>query len=104
MARAAEELYADAEGKGCLQDLGKDLVPVIKGFFASKEYKTGVPDPNADFSSPYEIDVTTIPGEPFNFENYIRENIKDIDEENGHEIFPNGNLNIHLFGPGESKK
>jgi len=31
-----------------VQDLGKDLIPVIKGFLGSEECKTGVPDPNLD--------------------------------------------------------
>lgn len=87
-----------------VQDLGKDLIPVIKGFLCSEECKTGVPDPNLDCSSPYEIDETTIPVGPFNFKKFVSENIEkaEKDPENGMEIFPDGNLNVRLFGCGDT--
>ncbi|XP_054655705.1 3-hydroxyanthranilate 3,4-dioxygenase [Dunckerocampus dactyliophorus] len=34
------------------EDLGTQLVPIIQEFMASKQYKTGKPDPNEDFREP----------------------------------------------------
>ena len=54
-------------------DLGRDLVPVVKEFHASEEKRTGVPGANicTDETRPFVQDVTTAVPDPFNLEEWI---------------------------------
>uniref|UniRef100_A0A7N6AQE8 3-hydroxyanthranilate 3,4-dioxygenase n=1 Tax=Anabas testudineus TaxID=64144 RepID=A0A7N6AQE8_ANATE len=53
------------------QDLGTQLVPVIKEFMASKQNKTGKPDPNEVFREPpFQLNTMNVMS-PFSFKDWL---------------------------------
>lgn len=72
-------------------DLGRDLVPVVKAFKASEEAATLIPGNNivSDADRPFEIDTTTTLPEPFKMKDFLTENAEAI---------ANGS-SVPLFGP-----
>jgi len=71
-------------------DLGKDLVPVVKTFWASEEAKTLKPGdkvvPPAEL--PFPVDVTTDVPAPFMFADFLAEHAKELE----------GGASLNLFG------
>ncbi|KAF3708545.1 3-hydroxyanthranilate 3,4-dioxygenase [Channa argus] len=56
------------------QDLGTQLVPIIKEFMASKQYKTGKPDPNEVFREPpFQLNTMNVMS-PFSFKDWLDKN------------------------------
>lgn len=83
-------------------DLEK-LGPIIEGYFASEQHKTGKPIPGSLGKPPYELDQDTAVIEPFDLRQWIEENRKDIefhqykrmfDEEFQFQVFAYSNLKI----------
>lgn len=59
------------------KDLGVELIPLIKNFFASEEYKTKVPGTNIADKLPYELNRTILNESkhgPFNLKERLEEN------------------------------
>ena len=56
------------------KDLGVELGPIIKGFFASDEYKTDKPGVNSVMPLPWAIDTTTSLPPPFDFNAWCQKN------------------------------
>ncbi|XP_051270648.1 3-hydroxyanthranilate 3,4-dioxygenase [Dicentrarchus labrax] len=53
------------------QDLGTQLVPIIKGFMSSKQCKTGKPDPNEVFREPpFQMNTMNVMS-PFSFKDWL---------------------------------
>merc|ERR1712110_147399 len=82
-----------------VNDLGTDLVPIITEFLGSDMRTTRVPDPKVDLSDLYELDITTVPTEPFNFNKYVDTHLSTIiqNSEHGHEMFPAANIQVNLY-------
>lgn len=57
--------------------MGKELGPVIEGYFASDEHKTGQPKSDSVQPLPWKLDSKTILPDPINFNQWISENAKD---------------------------
>jgi len=82
-------------------DLGTQLAPIIKEYFASEPYKTGVPDPdNIAKDPPIKVDSTTEVDAPFSLKEWIAENKSDI-ECGTKELFGKGEFKINIHGEGE---
>nr|XP_039268025.1 3-hydroxyanthranilate 3,4-dioxygenase-like [Styela clava] len=61
-------------------DLGSELVPIIKEYFASEEHKTGKPNPDKLMKElPFEIDEKTEVMKPMSFDDWIKRNNKNGD-------------------------
>jgi len=83
------------------EDLGVQLVPIIKGYFASEEHKTGVPGPDSVAKDPpVKIDHVTEVEEPFSLKKWIEENRNEI-ENGGKKVFSEGEFKITIHGAGE---
>ncbi|KAK2823941.1 hypothetical protein Q5P01_021116 [Channa striata] len=53
------------------QDLGTQLVPIIKEFMGSKQYRTGKPDPNEVFREPpFQLNTMNVMS-PFSFKDWL---------------------------------
>ena len=93
-------------------DLGKDLPPVIKGYFASEEFKTRIPNPEADFSFPMPENLEDEIIMPYNYQKFLEENSKNIEKASlqgqSFDIFParkdGKGLHVSLYGQGEYEK
>lgn len=94
-------------------DLGKDLAPVIKGYFASEEYQTKVPDPSKNYTQelPFEMNPNAEIVMPYNLENWLAEHMEQIQENGrngvGYDLFSPSDketgkgLHVVIYGPGE---
>ncbi|KAJ7388236.1 hypothetical protein OS493_039057 [Desmophyllum pertusum] len=82
-------------------DLGTQLGPLIKEYFASEEYKTGTPNPDKIAKDPpVKVDLKTGVNEPFSLKEWIVENKSDI-ECGTKELFGQGEFKINIHGEGE---
>ncbi|RNA27386.1 3-hydroxyanthranilate 3-4-dioxygenase [Brachionus plicatilis] len=57
------------------KDLGTELIPLIKTFFASEEYRTKIPGKNVQSEQPYSLNNVTLDRQghgPFNFEARVK--------------------------------
>lgn len=83
-------------------DLGTQLGPVIKKFFASDEYKTGKPPQGKVFPPPpVKIDVTTTTDKPFSLKKWIADNTVEIENKGSKQLFGNGEFKILVWGKGD---
>lgn len=83
------------------KDLGTQLGPIIKSYFSSEEYKTGVPtSENVDKDPPVKVDLETEVSEPFSLKEWIAEHKSDI-ECGTKELFGKGEFKINVHGEGE---
>lgn len=83
------------------EDLGTQLPPIIKEYFSSKAYKTGIPDPeNIAKDPPVKVDLTTAVDNPFSLKEWIAENKGEI-ECGTKELFGKGEFKIFIHGEGE---
>ena len=63
-------------------DLGSQLGPVIKAFFASEQYKTGQPIPeDMPKETPWEPDSQRETQDPFDLMNWVKENTGKLKSE-----------------------
>ena len=63
-------------------DLGSQLGPVIKAFFASEQYKTGQPIPeDMPKETPWEPDSQRETQDPFDLMDWVRENAGKLKSE-----------------------
>lgn len=82
-------------------DLGTQLGPVIKKFFASQDYQTGKPPEGKVFPPPpFELDVTTEVSKPFNFHQWIQENRDGFQNDAGKPLFDRGEFKVIVYGAG----
>lgn len=65
------------------KDLGLELVPIIKEYFASEEYATGKPKNDSVMNLPWEIDQDIDLGHPFRFMDFL-----DTLTPGCHPVFP----------------
>ncbi|XP_064402555.1 3-hydroxyanthranilate 3,4-dioxygenase-like [Halichondria panicea] len=85
-------------------DLGTQLGPVIKKYFASDEHKTGRPPPGKVFPKPpVDIDVTTVTDKPFSMSQWISDHREEIVENGSKDLFNNGEFKIVMWGGGEQR-
>jgi 3-hydroxyanthranilate 3,4-dioxygenase len=87
-------------------DLGRDLVPVVKAYMASDEYKTRVPAENVlTFDArPVVEDTTTIVPDPFDLEEWIAAHAAQLDAGESISLFgpdhPDKEFNVQVVGGG----
>ena len=91
------------------KDLGKDLKPIIVGFFESEQHKTGSPiksDLDAN-PSPWKEDSKTCVEPPFDFKTWLSNNRDEIAENGQKDLFDRSkyqsNVSILGFGTGSRK-
>lgn len=85
-------------------DLGTQLGPVIKKFFASEEYKTGQPPKDKVFGPPpFELDITTEVDVPFTFKQWISDNKSEIEEKGSKDLLEGGEFKITVWGDADQK-
>nr|CAC80027.1 3-hydroxyanthranilate 3,4-dioxygenase [Suberites domuncula] len=83
-------------------DLGSQLGPVIKKYFASEEHKNGSPPAGKVFPKPpVDIDVTTTTHEPFSLHKWIADNKDEITKNGSKALFSNGEFQIIVWGERE---
>ncbi|CAG2120434.1 unnamed protein product, partial [Medioppia subpectinata] len=82
------------------EDLGTQLVPIIKQFQASEECKTGKPSKNSKLrTAPYSDDITRQMVRPFHLKEWLKNNAKEIDENGFKALFDNSfQSKITVFG------
>lgn len=82
-------------------DLGTQLGPVIKKYFASEEYKTGRPPEGKVFTPPpVKIDVTTSTHKPFTLKKWVEDNAGELKENGYKTLFSNGEFKLVVWGEG----
>lgn len=86
-----------------VEDLGTQLAPVIKRYFASEQYKTGKPIPGTIPENPsitVDHDVTTM--EPFSFKDWMDKHSEEIESKGFKKVFEgNYQFSVTLWGPGD---
>ena len=85
-------------------DLGSQLLPVIKEFFASEEYRTGRPIPGSSIPDklPYHVDFQRKVQEPFNLATWLQCNKPDIKRNGVKNLFAGEILQseVLIYGTG----
>jgi len=86
-----------------LRSLAEDYCPVIDEFFASEQYKTGVPIPGTtdEDEEKFKVDKETTTEKPFPLKEWVSSNIAEI-KNGGKLLFGNGEFKIHVHGHGTS--
>ncbi|KAM3863295.1 3-hydroxyanthranilate 3,4-dioxygenase [Diretmus argenteus] len=87
------------------ESLGTQLVPVIKEFFASKQYKTGKPDPNEVFRQPpFQMNTLNVMS-PFCFKDWLEKQRPSLGGGRPINMFgAQFETETMLFGPGLTEK
>ncbi|KAM9847467.1 3-hydroxyanthranilate 3,4-dioxygenase [Aulostomus maculatus] len=87
------------------QDLGIQLVPIIKEFMASKQYRTGKPDPNEVFRDPpFQMNTMNVML-PFSFKDWLHKQRPSL-AAGGSPINMFGaqfETEVMVFGPGSTE-
>ncbi|XP_060079501.1 3-hydroxyanthranilate 3,4-dioxygenase-like [Ylistrum balloti] len=84
------------------EDLGVQLAPIIKKYFASEEFKTGrptgtIPDP------PFNLDATVELEEPFSLKDWIDRNREELDGKGMVNMFgKDRQFEVNVYGKGEN--
>uniref|UniRef100_A0A3Q2PU97 3-hydroxyanthranilate 3,4-dioxygenase n=1 Tax=Fundulus heteroclitus TaxID=8078 RepID=A0A3Q2PU97_FUNHE len=83
------------------EDLGTQLVPIIKEFMASKQAKTGKPDPNEVFREPpFQLNTMNVM-KPFSFKDWLDKQRPSLANGRPIDIFgAQFETEVMLFGPG----
>ncbi|XP_065920867.1 3-hydroxyanthranilate 3,4-dioxygenase-like [Dysidea avara] len=82
-------------------DLGTQLGPVIKKFFASQEHATGkLPEGKTFAPPPFELDTTTSVMKPFDFNQWIKEHRSEFQTNTGKALFGKGEFEVVVLGEG----
>uniref|UniRef100_A0A914VT60 3-hydroxyanthranilate 3,4-dioxygenase n=1 Tax=Plectus sambesii TaxID=2011161 RepID=A0A914VT60_9BILA len=86
-----------------LEDVVKDLPPVIKGFFASEAHATGAPtaDSVVESDRPYEPDHETTLDPPFDVEDWIKKNFEAIKSNSPVPLFDTKKYKTQVLAYGE---
>lgn len=87
-------------------DLGTQLAPVIKGFFASEQYKTGKPIPGTiPENPPIALDREVSVQPPFNLQDWIDNHRNDLDTEGCVQLFPpTFQFDVKMYGKGTNSE
>ncbi|XP_064622844.1 3-hydroxyanthranilate 3,4-dioxygenase-like [Lineus longissimus] len=85
-------------------DLGTQLAPVIKGFFASEQFKTGKPLPGTiPENPPITLDSKRKLTDPFSLQEWIKANREKIDCDGHKSIFGHDfQFEVDIYGKGEN--
>ncbi|CAL8255292.1 unnamed protein product [Lota lota] len=86
------------------QNLGTQLVPVIKEFFASKQYQTGKPDPNVIFEQPpFHMNTMNVMS-PFCFKDWLDEQRPSLAAGGHKDMFgAQFETEVMLYGAGQTE-
>lgn len=86
------------------QDLGTQLVPVIKEFMASKQCKTGQPDPNEVFREPpFQMNTMNVMS-PFSFKDWLDKQRPSLASSRPIDMFgAQFETEAMVFGPGQTE-
>ncbi|KAK3715076.1 hypothetical protein QZH41_012135 [Actinostola sp. cb2023] len=85
------------------EDLGTQLGPIIKEYFASEQHKTGVSDPeNIWKEPPLEVDTETELNPPFSLKQWLKDNKSDY-ESGKKAISVEGEFKVYIHGAGEEE-
>ncbi|KAL4238576.1 hypothetical protein ACF0H5_003283 [Mactra antiquata] len=89
------------------KDLGTQLGPIIKRFFASEQCKTGKPLPGTiPDVPPVKLNPDLSLQDPFNLAKYIKENREEIDTKGFKKLFDRDDyihqFQVYLYGKGEN--
>lgn len=87
------------------EDLGTQLGPIIKEFFASEQYKTGKPIPGTiPENPPWVPDATRVLEPPFSLAKWITKNKGEIQQEGSKRLFSlSYQSDVVVFGQGTSE-
>jgi len=83
-----------------LHSLVKDFPPVIKEYFQTEEYKTGIPKPGVTSEEDEEkikVDYHTTVDKPFALKQWVANNIGEINN-GGKTLFEKGELKLTIYG------
>jgi len=87
-------------------DLGVQLKPVINAYFASEQYKTGVPIPGDHLnpSPPYDIDRVTTLERPVKFNDWLKQNESLLNAQGRRLVGNESNeTKVLVFGQGKTE-
>ncbi|XP_026801411.3 3-hydroxyanthranilate 3,4-dioxygenase [Pangasianodon hypophthalmus] len=86
------------------ENLGTQLVPVIQEFMASKQHKTGKPDPDEPIKPPpYPLNTMNVMT-PFSFKGWVEKQKPALVSGRPLDMFGNQfETEVMLYGPGESE-
>ncbi|XP_012682767.1 3-hydroxyanthranilate 3,4-dioxygenase isoform X2 [Clupea harengus] len=84
------------------KNLGTQLAPVIKEFFASEEHRTGKPNPDPPKKAPFPLNTASVMA-PFSFKDRVDGLRADIASSKSVDMFgPEFETEVLLWGPGET--
>ncbi|XP_033735217.1 3-hydroxyanthranilate 3,4-dioxygenase-like [Pecten maximus] len=103
--------YIEEDGKPTLkslyeewfhcEDLGSQLGPIIKRFFASEQHKTGQPVGEIA-QPPFELDSNIQLQDPFSLKEWINKNRTELNSSGVVKMFGNGSqFKVSVYGKGE---
>lgn len=83
-------------------DLGSQLAPIIKAFFASEQYKTGKPGTIPEIC-PLVLDTERSVEAPFSLRDWIKKHSAEIDQNGRLPVFNTDNyqFQVYVYGKGE---
>lgn len=89
------------------EDLGQQLRPIIKKFFASEQSKTGKPLPGTiPENPPVKLNANLTLQDPFNLAEFIKKNRAEIDSKGFIKLFQRDDythqFQVYLYGKGEN--
>lgn len=85
-------------------DLGTQLVPIIREFFASEQHRTGKPIPGTVTSNPpVELDTQRHLGDAFSLDDWIKQNQEEILRLGKKALFDQNQYRskVEILGPGQ---
>ncbi|NWV41346.1 3HAO dioxygenase, partial [Grantiella picta] len=87
------------------EDLGTQLIPLIKEFFNSRQYKTGKPNPDELLKeTPFPLNSTSVM-EPFSFSSWLNDHRGEIKHKKSLSMFgDNFETEVIAYGPGTTEK
>ncbi|XP_052769334.1 3-hydroxyanthranilate 3,4-dioxygenase-like isoform X2 [Mya arenaria] len=110
--------FIEADGKATLdslyeewfhcEDLGSQLGPIIKRYFASEQHKTGKPVPGTiPEKPPVKLNPSLTLQDPFNLNDFIKKNRAEIDTKGFVKLFQRDDythqFQVFLYGKGDNK-
>ncbi|NWV80633.1 3HAO dioxygenase, partial [Dasyornis broadbenti] len=87
------------------EDLSTQLIPIIKEFFNSRQYKTGKPNPDELLKeTPFPLNSTSVM-EPFSFSSWLNDHRGEIKQKKSLSMFgDNFETEVIAYGPGTTEK
>ncbi|XP_074531591.1 3-hydroxyanthranilate 3,4-dioxygenase isoform X2 [Halichoeres trimaculatus] len=85
------------------EDLGTQLVPIIKEFMKSKQFQTGKPDPDEEFREPpFQMNTAKVMS-PFNFRQWLDTQRPTLTSRGQVDMFGDQfETQVKVFGPGHT--